>query len=114
MQPHHDEAKVHAGKHRIIVDLSFPPGASVNFGILRRECLGAPHSYSLPSVADLARHLIEQGQGAYIWSADVLRAYRQLRSDPLALPLFGIIVDPSAAGLRVQPVSASWVRSLGS
>ena len=41
------------GKRRIIVDLSFPPSASVNVGIPRREYLGIPHSYWLPSIAEL-------------------------------------------------------------
>ena len=66
------------GKRRIIVDLSFPSGASVNAGIPRREYLGVPHVYRLPSVADLGARLVGQGRGAYLWSADVSRAYRQL------------------------------------
>ena len=58
-------------KQRIIVDLSFPQGASVNTGIPRREYLGIPHSYRVPSVADLGARLVGQGRGAYLWSADV-------------------------------------------
>ena len=67
----------------------------MNTGIPRREYLGAPHSYCLPSVADLGKRLVEQGQGAYIWSADVSGAYRQLLGDPiaLALVLFVIIIN---------------------
>ena len=71
-------------KWQIIVDLSFPLGASVNAGIPRREYLGVPHWYRLLSVAELVARLIGKGHGAYIWSTDVSQAYCQLRADPLA------------------------------
>ena len=89
-------AKSTPGKRRIIVDLSFPKGASVNSGIPRREYLGLHHSYSLPSVSRVGDRLRLLGRGAYVWSVDVSRAYRQLRADPLSVPLFGITLDGAA------------------
>ena len=77
-------------KRRVIVDLSYPAGYSVNAGIPRREFLGEPLLYSLPTVSMVGDRLRTLGHGSYIWAADVSRAYRQLRADPLAAPLYGI------------------------
>ena len=84
--------KTNSSDRRIIVDLSHPKGASVNSGIPRREYLGEPQSYTLPAVSNVADRIRSLGTSAYIWSADVSRAYRQLRADPLSTALFGITV----------------------
>ena len=62
------------GKWRIIMDLSFTPGASVNAGIPRREYLGVRQSYRVPSVAELGARLVGQGRSAYIWERHPLSA----------------------------------------
>ena len=79
------------GERRIIVDMSHPKGASVNSGIRRREYLGLPHTYSLPAVSRVGDEIQKIGSGAFLWSVDVSRAYRQLRTDPLSTPLFGVV-----------------------
>ena len=79
------------GERRIIVDMSYPMGASVNSGIPRREFLSEPHSYSLPAVSQVGDVISKLGTGAFLWSVDVSRAYRQLRTDPLSTALFGIV-----------------------
>lgn len=68
---------------RIIVDLSFPPGVAVNDGIDPTNHFGVDVSYTLPTILDLINRLQNQGKGAYLWKADLTRAYRQLRVDPL-------------------------------
>lgn len=75
---------------RIIVDLSYPEGAAVNSGIEILQYLGCDISYSLPTVVDLITKLQQEGRGAFIWKADLARAYRQLRADPVDAPLLGI------------------------
>ena len=82
--------KTNSPQRRIIVDMSHPKGRSVNSGIPRREYLGHPHTYTLPAVSDIGDRLCQLGSGAYLWSIDVSRAYRQLRTDPLSAALFGI------------------------
>ena len=72
------------------MDLSFPRGRCVNAGIPRRQYLGVSHAYSLPSVSEVGDRLKDLGHGAYMWSANISRAYRQLRADPLSTPLFSI------------------------
>ena len=87
--------KADPSKRRVIVDLSYPKGKSVNAGIPRREYLGRPWSYSLPTVSQVGARMAGIGKGTYLWSADVSRAYRQLRTDPLSAPLFGITFEDS-------------------
>lgn len=74
-------AKKGSTERRIIVDLSFPEGASVNDGIDSTYHLGVNITYSLPTISDLITQLQQFGKGAYLWKADLRRAYRQLRSD---------------------------------
>lgn len=75
---------------RVIVDLSFPEGAAVNTGIDTALYLGNNISYTLPTISDLIAKLQHEGQGAFIWKADLARAYRQLRADPVDAPLLCI------------------------
>lgn len=75
---------------RIIVDLSFPEGKSVNTGIDITSYLGRDITYTLPSISDLIARLQGIGRGAWLWKADLARAYRQLRADPIDAPLLGI------------------------
>ncbi len=68
------------------MDLSFPKGASVNFGVDKTMYLGEEFRLQLPGPTALRDELAGQGE-KYLWSVDVKRAYRQLRSDPQDLPL---------------------------
>lgn len=75
---------------RVIVDLSYPEGADVNTGINTAAYLGRDISYTLPTISDLIAKLQVEGKGAFIWKADLARAYRQLRADSLDAPLLCI------------------------
>ena len=48
------------------------------------------HKLHLPTVDDLADLIIKHGEGCYIYTQDLARAYGQLRTDPLDWPLLGI------------------------
>lgn len=78
---------------RVIVDLTFPTGEGVNDGIDTLDYYGKDISYTLPSLGDLVSQLQTHGSGALVWKADLARAYRQLRADPLDTPLLGVKVD---------------------
>lgn len=80
-------------KRRIIMDLSWPPGASVNTGIPKDTYLGSPYKLKLPTVDDAINMIKAQGRGCYVYGLDLERAYRQLRSDPLDWPLLGFKWD---------------------
>lgn len=77
-------------ERRVIVDLSYPHGEAVNDRIDTQDFFGRDISYSLPTVGDLLARIQQQGRGAYIWKADLERAYRQLRVDPLDVPLLAV------------------------
>lgn len=80
-------------KRRIIIDLTHPEGQGVNSGINIHSVLGTDISYSLPSVWDLIAYIQTLESMAWIWVADLQRAYRQLRVDPLDVPLLGLQVE---------------------
>lgn len=75
---------------RVIIDLSYPHGEAVNDGINTVNFYGKDISYTLPTIGDLVALIQRHGRGAFLWKADLARAYRQLRIDPLDTPLLGI------------------------
>lgn len=82
--------KKDSSDRRVIIDLSYPHGEAVNDGIKTEDYFGSDISYSLPTIGDLVTLIQHHGKGAYLWKADLARAYRQLRIDPLDTPLLGI------------------------
>ena len=85
--------KKNTTERRVIVDLSFPRGASVNAGIRSGQYQGRPSTYTLPGIMDLAQEVSKLGTNCFLWSSDLARAYRQLRTCPLSVPLLGITLD---------------------
>ena len=85
--------KRNTDQRRVIVDLSYPGAASVNAGIKRAQYQGQPYTYTLPNILNLADEVTRLGRACYMWSADLARAYRQLRTCPLSTPLFGITLE---------------------
>ena len=81
--------KNHSTDRRVILDLSWPPGVSVNSGIPKDIYLGEPYKLKLPTLDDLVTRIWELGRGCCLFTLDLARAYRQLRSDPLDWPLLG-------------------------
>ena len=75
---------------RVILDLSFPEAESVNHGIPRQSLDAAPFKLCLPTPEVLANKIRDLGPGCLLYKADLSRAYRQLRSDPLDWPLLGL------------------------
>lgn len=84
--------KKESHERRVIVDLTFPEGQGVNDGINIKDFFGKDVTYTLPSIGDIVSQLQIFGRGAYVWKADLARAYRQLRVDPLDTPLLGMKV----------------------
>jgi len=69
LSPLNSVPKKDSSERRVIVDLSFPEGESVNFGILKDEYLGNKISVYYPKVDDLI-HLIKlKGQGCMIFKS---------------------------------------------
>lgn len=82
--------KKNSTDRRVILDLSWPHGASVNAGIPKDIYLNEPYKLRLPTADDYVQLIKTKGQGCWLYSVDLARAYRQLRSDPLDWPLLGL------------------------
>ena len=79
--------KADSNKRRIITDLTFPNDCSVNSYIMKNSALGQVREHTLPSVANLASALKRVGEGAFLFTVDIARAYKNFYSDPLDWPL---------------------------
>ena len=62
-----------SGRWRLIVDMSFPPGSSVNNGISEVKC-----SLSYVGVQEAARGIVTRGRGTLMAKVDVKSAYRHI------------------------------------
>lgn len=78
-----------SGKPRVVVDLSFPHGYSVNTGIPASTYLGDPFKLRLPGVDALLDIIRLKGQHCHLFKLDLSRAYRQLRVDTRDYHLLG-------------------------
>ena len=78
--------KKEPGERRIIMDLSYPCESSVNKYTTREIYLGKPYKVKLPTPAQLREKIVELGPGCFMFSCDMARAYRQIRSDPREWP----------------------------
>lgn len=87
--------KKNSTERRIILDLSWPLLHSVNAGIPRDTYCGVPYKLRLPTADDAIALIHKHGPRCFMYSVDLARAYRQLRSDPLDWPLLGISWEDS-------------------
>lgn len=85
--------KKDAQERRVISDMSYPDGEGVNDVIFICDFFGKNITYTLPTIKDLVTRLQSCGKGAFLWKADLARAYHQLRFDPLDTRLLGLKVD---------------------
>ena len=77
-------------QQRVIMDLSWPVGASVNEGVDGDYNMGDNTPIRLPTVQLIDDRLLELGREAYMYKTDLARGYRQLRVDPPDRPLLGL------------------------
>ena len=78
-----------SSKRRVVVDLSFPPHASVNIGIPDSSYLNEPYKLRLPGIDRLCEFILQLGQGCLLCKLDLQRAYRQIPIDPTDYHLLG-------------------------
>ncbi len=69
-------------ERRVIVDLSFPPGNSVNDSIPKNAYSGKSVKLTYPSVNSLVALIKSRGKGCALYKRDLRRAYRQFPVDP--------------------------------
>ena len=78
---------------RIILNLSYPHGKSVNDFVDKDSFNGSKFILKLPTIDDIVSELNELGNGALLGKIDVARAFRNLRVDPADALKFGIKWD---------------------
>ena len=74
---------------RVIMDLSFPRGRSVNDLIPRDEYLGEHMVLTFPRIDELIDLVRQKGRGCLLFKKDLKRAYRQIRIDVGSSNLLG-------------------------
>lgn len=74
---------------RVVMDLSFPHGSSVNDGISQDTYLGEHFKLRLPGIDRVVEFILEKGRNCLIFKKDLRRAYRQFPVDPKDYNLLG-------------------------
>ena len=82
-----------ATNRRVIVDLSYPHGASVNSGVDPDMYLGLEFLLTLPSIDYITNKVLELGKGSLIYKIDISRAFRHIKIDPRDYNLLGLKFD---------------------
>ena len=77
-------------KRRVILDLSYPRGASLNDQVDRELFDASEFVLKLPTVDDVVEQIIKTGDDVTLSKIDVARAFRNLRVDPADAMKLGI------------------------
>jgi len=78
LSPLNTVSKRDTTERRVIVDLSWPCGSSVNDGIPSDTYLGIPIRLTYPTVDMIAASVVAQGRGCLLFKRDLRKAFRQL------------------------------------
>ena len=89
VSPMSTRQKAEPHKRRIISDLSWPPGWSVNDGIPPDEYVTGPINLRYPTIDDLCRRAVQLGPGVTGFKKDMTRAFRQFMICPMDWFLLG-------------------------
>ena len=75
---------------RVIIDLSWPIGSSVNSGIDKDSYMDTEFALVLPTVDHITDQLKLLGKGPHLYKIDISRAIRHIKVDPLDYDLLGL------------------------
>ena len=87
----HDKSS--STNRRVITDLSWPLGQSVNSGVGSDSYLGTDFVLTYPSVDNITEEVHKLGKGCQIFKVDISRAFRHVPIDPGDLDLLGLYWD---------------------
>ena len=83
-------AKPNSDRRRVIIDLSWPLGASVNAGIDKMSYLTSAFALTFPTGDDITTELTHLGHGALLYKVDISRAFLHVKVDPGDYDLLGL------------------------
>ena len=89
LPPLNSVPKRDSDKQRVILDMSFPPGHSVNDGIDKDCYLEVLIDLTYPTVDSFTTMVKAVGPGALMYKRDLSRAYCQIWTDPFNVPYQG-------------------------
>lgn len=89
ISPLNSVPKPQSFERRMILDLSWPTGSSINDAIPDRVYLSQPYSLVYPTIDTIAERVASVGRGCLLFKRDLKRAYRQFPIDPFDYPLLG-------------------------
>ena len=76
VSPRNTVEKRDSEERRVIVDLSWPRGHSVNDGIPSDSYLGKPFVLRYPTIDDIVDAVVTLGRGCHLYKRDLRKAYR--------------------------------------
>lgn len=89
VSPLNTVAKRDSNAQRVIVDLSWPCGSSVNDGIPFGYFLGELLGLNYPTIDAIVLAIVSLSRGCMLYKRDLWKAYRQLPTDPHDYHLLG-------------------------
>ena len=90
VSPFMTREKPNAPHRRVIIDLSFPKGLSVNAGIGRDRYLDTPFLLKLPTIDTITNQMEVLGRGCMLYKIDISSAFRHVKIDPRDCDLLGL------------------------
>ena len=75
--------KPNSAHRRVIIDLSFPHGTSVNSGVTKDTYLGTAFVLKLPTIDTVTDKIKALGRGCVMYKVDLRRAFRHVKLDPI-------------------------------
>ena len=75
---------------RVIIDLSFPMGNSINAGLHKDKYLNTPFLLKLPTIETITNHIKILGKGCMFHKVDINRPLRHIKLDPADYDLLGL------------------------
>ena len=88
--PFMTRAKPNSDRKCVIIDLSWPIGASVNAGIDKTTYLDSAFALNLPTVDHIMSELKHLGHGTHLYKVDVFRVFYYVKVDPGDYDLLGL------------------------
>ena len=90
VSPMMTKPKPKSHNRRVIIDLSWPKGASVNDGIEKNAYMGSEFKLTFPTIDNLTDELKKLGKGTHIYKVDVSQAFQHLNVDQFDYDLLGL------------------------
>ena len=96
--------KKNTEERRIIVDLSFLEGGSLNDGMIKDDYMGQKVKLTFPRSDDLACRIYKLGKNAYMYKVDLSRYFRQIPLNPGDFSVVGYIINGELYFDKVLPM----------